>query len=172
MYVFKFKIIRKIEWDLNILWLNFYADQEGTESIFKTNIGVFWWLCWIIMNYSCCQRWIWEGGPKTILWWETSINHQFLFLFNLSISGMFLTFLVLHIYFEGQTIEQLTDRLKPQYSDREASKFMFDVVEGSFLSWRSWAYDRQQFIINEIPYKEHTWLKHISLCLKVIIFII
>ena len=63
---------------------------------------------------------------------------------------------ILHIYFEGQTIEQLTDRLKPQYSDREASKFMFDVVEGSFLSWRSWAYDRQQFIINEIPYKEHT----------------
>jgi len=57
---------------------------------------------------------------------------------------------------KGQTIEQLRNRLQPQATDREAAKFMIDVVDRSTLSWRSRAYDYLQFRESQIPYKIHT----------------
>ena len=54
--------------------------------------------------------------------------------------------------FRGQTIEQLSDRLKPQASEKEAAIFMNDIVKKSFLNRRTQIYDYLQFQQNQIPY--------------------
>lgn len=54
--------------------------------------------------------------------------------------------------FRGQTIEQLTFRLQPQASEKEAAAFMIGVIQRSFLNFRTRAYDMIQFHQNQIPY--------------------
>jgi len=54
--------------------------------------------------------------------------------------------------FRGQTIEQLTFRLQPQASEKEAAAFMVGVIQRSFLNFRTRAYDMIQFHQNQIPY--------------------
>ena len=52
----------------------------------------------------------------------------------------------------GQTIEQLKYRLQPNASDLQAAAYMVGVIKQSFLNFRTAAYDRLQYIQNEIPY--------------------
>jgi phosphatidylinositol 4-kinase len=54
--------------------------------------------------------------------------------------------------FRGQTIEQLTFRLQPQASEKEAAAFIIGVIQRSFLNFRTRAYDMIQFHQNQIPY--------------------
>jgi len=54
--------------------------------------------------------------------------------------------------FRGQTIEQLRQRLQPSASERDAAKFMTDVIQRSFLNFRTKVYDMIQYNQNQIPY--------------------
>jgi len=54
--------------------------------------------------------------------------------------------------FRGQTIEQLTNRLKPLASEKEAANEMKTVVGNSFLNYRTKLYDQIQYHQNQIPY--------------------
>ena len=52
----------------------------------------------------------------------------------------------------GQTIEQLSNRLKPLASEKEAANEMRTVVGNSFLNYRTKLYDQIQYHQNQIPY--------------------
>jgi len=54
--------------------------------------------------------------------------------------------------FRGQTIEQLSNRLKPLASEKEAANEMRTVVGNSFLNYRTKLYDQIQYHQNQIPY--------------------
>lgn len=54
--------------------------------------------------------------------------------------------------FRGKTIQQFRERFAPTASDREAAKYMMQIIRSCFLNVRSKMYDQLQYIQNEIPY--------------------
>lgn len=54
--------------------------------------------------------------------------------------------------FRGQTVKQLTARFTPNYSEKEASAYMLQIIRDSFLNFRTRTYDYIQYFQNQIPY--------------------
>ena len=54
--------------------------------------------------------------------------------------------------FRGQTVKQLTDRFQPNYSEKDASAYILQIVRDSTLNIRTRTYDYIQYIQNQIPY--------------------
>ncbi|MFH4977100.1 hypothetical protein AB6A40_003809 [Gnathostoma spinigerum] len=54
--------------------------------------------------------------------------------------------------FRGKTIQQFRDRFAPLSSDRDAAKYMLQIIRNCYLNVRSKMYDQLQYIQNEIPY--------------------
>lgn len=54
--------------------------------------------------------------------------------------------------FRGKTIQQFRERFAPHMSDRDAAKYMMQIIRNCFLNVRSKMYDQLQYIQNEIPY--------------------
>ena len=54
--------------------------------------------------------------------------------------------------FRGQTIRQLEVRLTPNLKDKDAAVCMKQVIDESYMNFRSRAYDYLQYYQNQIPY--------------------
>uniref|UniRef100_F1KPV3 1-phosphatidylinositol 4-kinase n=1 Tax=Ascaris suum TaxID=6253 RepID=F1KPV3_ASCSU len=54
--------------------------------------------------------------------------------------------------FRGKTIQQFRERFAPHSSERDAAKYMMQIIRNCFLNVRSKMYDQLQYIQNEIPY--------------------
>lgn len=54
--------------------------------------------------------------------------------------------------FRGKTIQQFRDRFAPNASDRDAAKYMMQIIRNCFLNIRSKMYDHIQYFQNDIPY--------------------
>ena len=74
----------------------------------------------------------WQTRRACELFWNTNFSHP--------------------LTHRGQTIEQLKYRLQPNASDLQAAAYMVGVIKQSFLNFRTAAYDRLQYMQNDIPY--------------------
>ncbi|VDM24241.1 unnamed protein product [Toxocara canis] len=54
--------------------------------------------------------------------------------------------------FRGKTIQQFRERFAPHSCERDAAKYMMQIIRNCFLNVRSKMYDQLQYIQNEIPY--------------------